>query len=664
MNYRLLAGALLCTAALSLSAQNEIYFGGSEGPMPYSTEALTAAVPDTMMSFEGAAPNENGVLASATAGSMWFGSAEDFYDTLGLNYQSYRAVALMWMTPEDRSRFAGCKITALKFWTSTITDPTALADIVILDDLTTIKSVSKTLYHQRFPLVNEYHRENTIEFDTPFTITEGDEPLYIGWHIYVKNNIGWDNKNEPSTHHFGFDYKYGKESYRSDLLGWKGPEDTEWKWKNYGQTMGEFVLFARIEGENLPINDVVLRGIDTPSYTNANDPIEARLRIYNDGSNDITSVQVTAAIGKEEPQVIDVTLDEPLAQRGTDTIAVSFSYPGEGANLPLTLTVSKVNGMDDPTPDNNVCETLITAVDKANMFTRNVVIEEGTGLWCSWCPRGIVAMEQLAQKYRNDGRLIQVAVHYNDKYTIDGIKAFIYSYMPGFPAALIDRGVRIDPYPEALEAAYLKALDKPSIAKVSVEAIPSDDGLWIDLVSHIEFALNVKGDDYSMVYWVVEDELGPEEQKNGYSKTGENINYMFGKMAGWEELPEKVVITLNDVAVAVNPGKLGAGLGEQDVFDALVRKGQVTEHGFTVDTDLLMEPDNCRFIAMVYNNRTHEIENAAWVGKTHVSAPIVRADESAPAEYYNLQGIRINPETAAPGLYIRRQGNAATKVTL
>ena len=36
------------------------------------------------------------------------------------------------------------------------------------------------------------------------------------------------------------------------------------------------------------------------------------------------------------------------------------------------------------------------------------------------------------------------------------------------------------------------------------------------------------------------------------------------------------------------------------------------------------------------------------------------ADENAPVEYFNLQGVRVeNPEA---GLYIRRQGNTATKV--
>lgn len=36
--------------------------------------------------------------------------------------------------------------------------------------------------------------------------------------------------------------------------------------------------------------------------------------------------------------------------------------------------------------------------------------------------------------------------------------------------------------------------------------------------------------------------------------------------------------------------------------------------------------------------------------------------ESMPAEFYNIQGVKVNIENAAPGLYIKRQGNTATKV--
>lgn len=39
-------------------------------------------------------------------------------------------------------------------------------------------------------------------------------------------------------------------------------------------------------------------------------------------------------------------------------------------------------------------------------------------------------------------------------------------------------------------------------------------------------------------------------------------------------------------------------------------------------------------------------------------------DVEAPVEYYNLQGVRVNAENVPAGLYIRRQGNIATKVMI
>lgn len=33
-----------------------------------------------------------------------------------------------------------------------------------------------------------------------------------------------------------------------------------------------------------------------------------------------------------------------------------------------------------------------------------------------------------------------------------------------------------------------------------------------------------------------------------------------------------------------------------------------------------------------------------------------------PVEYYNLQGLRVDYDNAPKGIYIRRQGNTATKV--
>lgn len=42
----------------------------------------------------------------------------------------------------------------------------------------------------------------------------------------------------------------------------------------------------------------------------------------------------------------------------------------------------------------------------------------------------------------------------------------------------------------------------------------------------------------------------------------------------------------------------------------------------------------------------------------------IDADNNAPVEYYNLQGVRMHENTLAPGVYIRRQGTNVTKLTV
>ena len=49
-------------------------------------------------------------------------------------------------------------------------------------------------------------------------------------------------------------------------------------------------------------------------------------------------------------------------------------------------------------------------------------------------------------------------------------------------------------------------------------------------------------------------------------------------------------------------------------------------------------------------------------GAENIAVDTAGTDANAPAEYYNLQGVRMNTENPAPGIYIRRQGTSVTKV--
>jgi hypothetical protein len=66
-------------------------------------------------------------------------------------------------------------------------------------------------------------------------------------------------------------------------------------------------------------------------------------------------------------------------------------------------------------------------------------------------------------------------------------------------------------------------------------------------------------------------------------------------------------------------------------------------------------------LVLTYTNsvKTLQISRGIWTGVEDIA---VDNDKDAPVEYYNMQGMKVNINTAAPGIYIRRQGNKAIKI--
>ena len=80
--------------------------------------------------------------------------------------------------------------------------------------------------------------------------------------------------------------------------------------------------------------------------------------------------------------------------------------------------------------------------------------------------------------------------------------------------------------------------------------------------------------------------------------------------------------------------------------------GTIIAHDKAAATDLF-KYESVRF----YCKENVAVDNAGV-------AEIVIDDENAPVEFYNLNGVRINSDNLVPGLYIRRQGAKASKISV
>ena len=77
---------------------------------------------------------------------------------------------------------------------------------------------------------------------------------------------------------------------------------------------------------------------------------------------------------------------------------------------------------------------------------KKILIEEATGTWCLWCPRGEVYAKEIAKTYPDD--VILVSVHGNDPMEHEPYK--VSADFSFYPAAYIDRTHTSLAYPQNL----------------------------------------------------------------------------------------------------------------------------------------------------------------------------------------------------------------------
>lgn len=158
-----------------------------------------------------------------------------------------------------------------------------------------------------------------------------------------------------------------------------------------------------------------------------------------------------------------------------------------------------------------------------------VLIEEGTGTWCAWCPEGQVVSRGLLREYA--GEVIIIEVHAYDVMELSPYKDSISFQF--YPSGNVNRKIT-NLEPRQWESGVLMELNEIPAANVIVEL--EYDALSRGLSVHIDAEVfeNLSGD-YRLSAIIVEDAVtGNDEsynQKNIFS------NNTLGLMGGFEILP-------------------------------------------------------------------------------------------------------------------------------
>lgn len=420
--------------------------------------------------------------------------------------------------------------------------------------------------------------------------------------------------------------------------------------------------------------------------------------ITNNSAKPITQLTYSISVDGVNGAEKSLDLSSPIEPMETASIPYTTAFEDDGVHT-VELNISKVNGNTNINKHSSA-EYSIIALEKS--ADRVSVVEEQTGTWCGWCPRGHVALD-LLNKQLGD-KVVTLAGHYaNGESQVDpmnilgdnitsqaerfadyGLVAMTLSSLlggGGLPGAMFDRVVAADPYVGAnttkgkngtyeygaTDLVNLLKEENPSEADFSMTASWADDkntDIKVDLTT--TFNYNRFGSfPYGVAFVLSENGMTGKganwKQLNYYSKlAGVNGASDFNNpdMAAWFKAGSYVSTTYDNVVVqAWNP------LGDAAIVDKSktdIDKGEVIPFSTTlkVNSDLIQNYNNLTLSALLVNLNSLAVVNAAKVVLGNCAAGIEDVNSEANnnvVSRYNVNGMRING--AQKGLNIVKLAN-------
>lgn len=420
--------------------------------------------------------------------------------------------------------------------------------------------------------------------------------------------------------------------------------------------------------------------------------------VTNNSAKPITQITYHFTIDGEQQPEKTLDLSSPIESMKTVSLPLTKKFEDEGVHT-IELTVSKVNDNENVNKTTSATYSVIALEKSADRVS---VVEEQTGTWCPWCPRGHVALD-LLNKQLGD-KVVTLAGHFtNSESQVDPMnilgdnitsqaEAFAdYGWVAinlssllgggGFPGAMFDRLIAADPYVgintkkgkkgtyEFGATALVKAIQEkiPSEADFSMTASWADDkntDIKVDLTTTFNYD-RFGSFPYGVAFVLSENGMTGKgatwKQSNAYNKlTGVNGASDFNNpdMAAWFKGGSYQTTTYDNVVVqAWNP--IGnAAIVDKSQTDII--KGEAIPFSATlkVNSDLIQNYDNLTLSALLVNLKSYAVVNAAKVVLGKCAAGIEDVNSEANnnvVSRYNVNGMRING--AQKGLNIVKLAN-------
>lgn len=329
---------------------------------------------------------------------------------------------------------------------------------------------------------------------------------------------------------------------------------------------------------------------------------------------------------------------------------------------PVELKITKVNGNDNEDAENQLTQQ-VCIFDK--LPKHRALLEEYTGTWCGYCPRGYVGLAAMNRLYPED--FVALSYHNSEsERKPDPMEVMPGSDYPsnisGFPSAWLDRAYEVDAYGGfnasstelGIDDAWKAVCGLLAEANIDVKAELNADKTAVEAKANVSFPLEINNARYGVEFVLVADGLtGTADgwtQKNYYAKGKNGTDFSEPEFEQFVEASGNVSgLVFDDVAVATTrlTGEnqyLPEAIEEDKVYE-LPATFQLAKVKNTSGENIVQNADNLRVVAVLIDYNDGTVVNAAKTLRLGEATGIkgVNADEDGkPVEIYDLSGRRLN----------------------
>lgn len=375
--------------------------------------------------------------------------------------------------------------------------------------------------------------------------------------------------------------------------------------------------------------------------------------VFNNGITTITSLDVSWNDGTNNySEIFTVNIAPGATETVNHSTQVNYNTVDEKN---ISVTINNVNSSIDGDSTNNSLDTDFNTVSQSG--TKAVFIEEATGTWCGWCPRGAVGLDYMTSTYPNT--VVGVAVHNADPMLLAEYDTGIGNYISGYPSGAVDRKYGdVNPSQANLQAVY-DALNS-EVVPVDLSIGATQNGNDLTITAQSNFYSNFNNANFRLGVIITEDGVtGTGDGTNTNNQDYDQVNYYSGGangvMGGYENLGDPVPATqmvYNHVGIAL----LGGFYGQENSVPSIINNGDSASYDFTYTIPTTSTESNIHIVAVLL-----DATDGSIVGAKQTTI----AEALSVEQVSEIDSIKLFPNPAKDKINISfQQGNGDYNITV